>query len=176
MGVIMRKLSMNISSLLNGISGDSEYAKKAYRASQVRAMWAACVDKPFLDHTNSVYILNEAGNKTLIVYVDESIFAAELNARRELIKLKLLQEFGEDIQEFKILISRNTYKKNYPFKKEQDILSLNNIEPIPLSKKEKEKVNEIVCVVEDEKLRENLKKAIISDWELKKGQQKNNKL
>lgn len=168
----MKKLSSNITSLMSGVSGDSEHAKKAYRAAQVRSMWAACVDKIFLDHTNSVYIINENGEKTLIVYVDESIFAAELNAQRELIKLKLLKEFGEEIQEFKILISRSTYKKNYPFKKDQETSYMVEKDPLPLSEEEKEKVDSIVKVIDDEKLRESLRKAISSEWELKKGQQK----
>ena len=167
----MKKLSK----MIHRISDDSESAKKAYRAAQVKKMWSACVEEIFLEHTNSVYIINENEGKTLIVYVDESIYAAELNARRELIKLKLLKEFNEDIRDFKILISRSSYKKNYPFKKDRQISNSLDINPQPLTEEEINKVNDVSLLVENENLRKSLKKAMISDWELKKGQNKNNK-
>ena len=168
----MAKLSSSLSIFLNGIADNSDASRKAYRATQVRNMWTACVDNVFLDHTNSVYIINDKGIKTLIVYVDESIYAAELNGKRELIKLKFLKEFNENIEEFKILISRSNYKNNYPFKKDQEVNPPKNIELIALTKEEKIRVEEIVAVVENTNVRENLKKAITLDWELKKGSKK----
>lgn len=167
----MKKLSADISTLMKRFGADVSLAKKAQRAAQVRAMWAECVDKIILEHTNAIYIINNEGAKTLIVYVDESIFAAELNARRELIKLKLLQQFNEEIEDFKILISRGAYKNNYPFKT-HDEYEATQVESITLSDSEKEKVNEITSQIEDEKLRASLTKAITSDWEWKKGIEK----
>lgn len=170
----MRKLSSVIKSEINNIDSDISLSKKAYRAAQVRAMWADCVDEIFLEHTNSIYILNETDKntqkniKTLIVYVDESIFAAELNAQRELIKLRLLQKHNEEIDDFKILISRGNYKKNYPFLDHTGEKEINKV-AIPLDEDEKERIKEITSVIEDKKLRENLAKAMESEWVWKKG-------
>lgn len=166
----MRKLSQDILKVVNEVDEENEsLAKKAYRAAQVRAMWSECVGEIFLDHTNSIYIVREEERKTLIVYVDESIFAAELNAQRELIKLKFLQKFGEDIDEFKILISRGNYKKNFPFKLDQNQNLKNKTTPIPLSVNEKSRVAEITASIEDTKVRESLERAIVADLEWKKG-------
>lgn len=165
----MKKLSLDISTLINEIDGDISLVKKAYRAAQVRQMWSCCVDEQILSHTNSVYIITDDDSKTLIVYVDDSIYAAELNARRELIKLKLLQDFQEDIQDFKILISRGSYKNNYPFKKEESINDYRRIKSKPLSEGEKKKVRDITSRVDDIQLRDKLERAIVLDWEWKKG-------
>ncbi|MGI6106168.1 MAG: DciA family protein [Raoultibacter sp.] len=161
----MGQLSTGIRKVIASLGGDEEIAKKAHRAAQVREMWASCVDPVFLDHTNSVYILKEKEGKILIVYVDESIYAAELNARRELIKLKFLQTFNEDIEEFRILISRGNYKKNYPYKnkKGEKIKS-----PRELTKEEIKQIEEIAKIVENEKIQESLKQAMISDWQWRK--------
>ncbi len=163
----MGKLSVDISKVLNEIGKEDPQAYSAKRAAKVKEMWSACVEEMILEHTNSIYILKKEGLKQLIVYVDESIYAAELNARRELIKLKLLQEFNEQIDDFKILISRGNYKKNYPFRKEE---SLNGSYPsVPLDEEEMKEVEETVSGVENEELREKLKKAMVADLEWKKG-------
>jgi len=173
----MRKLSENLDDLYGQIGSNSQQARIAQRAAQVRSMWAACVQDIILEHTNSVYIIRENDEegergavvkKTLIVYVDESIFAAELNARRELIKLKLLQDFGEEIEEMKILISRGNYKRNYPFKESA-------VAPcafVPLDEAELAYVDEVASQIESTRLREKFKKAMIADLERKKGEEK----
>jgi len=190
----MKKVSENINEVYSQLGKDNSFAKIAHRAAQVRAMWAACVDEYILEHTNAVYIVKnteeiklskeqlpgnqnentppktkeeEAGKtKTLIAYVDDSITATELNARRELIKLKLLQEHNEKIDELKIFISRGDYRKNYPFRKKEE--GENGETPIPLTKKEKKEAENIASVIEDDKLREIALKAIIADKEWKK--------
>ncbi|MFQ9741302.1 MAG: DciA family protein [Slackia sp.] len=112
----MKSFSSVLQNSLRSTAASSELAAKAARANKVKQMWREAVDPVFLDHTNAVYIVREGDEKTLIVYVDDSMFAAELNARRELIKLKFLQKFNEEIEEFKILISRGRYNQNYPFR------------------------------------------------------------
>lgn len=153
-------------------------AAKAARANRVKQMWRSVVEiccrpnaQAFLDHTNSVYIIREgegdAQRKVLIVYVDESIFAAELNARREMIKLKLLERFGEEISEFRILISRGKYKENHPYREK----TLDYLPPTPerrpLPPEEVESIRERAEVIEDKRMREALLKAMISGLERK---------
>ena len=48
------------------------------------------------------------------MYVEDSLIAAEVDARREMIKLKFLELFGEEIDEFRIRVSRGKYKLSHP--------------------------------------------------------------
>ena len=124
----------------------------------------------FLDHTNSVYIMDKKGVKTLIVYMDESIFAAELNAQRELIRLHMHQMFGEDVQVFEIHVSRGSYKKQHPFSEMDD----DGIAPATdecdevLSADKRKFVEETVAAVGDARLRASLEKAMTADLKRRK--------
>lgn len=168
----MRKLSTGIHSLVNELDGDISLYKRIKRADRVKEMWAGCVDRIFLEHTNSIFIFTENEEKKLIVYVDESIFAAELNAQRELIKLRLLQKYNEDIDDFKIYISRGSYKKKYPFKETSFISENSSSISVPLNNEEKQMVEELISCVEDENLREKIRNAVTADLKWKKGRNK----
>lgn len=160
-------------------------AAKAARANKVKQMWKSVVEiccrpnaKAFLDHTNSVYIIREgegdAQRKILIVYVDESIFAAELNARREMIKLKLLERFGEDISEFRILISRGSYKENHPYREKTPDYLPPTPPRRPLPPEELEDLRGRAEAIEDVRMREALLKAMISGLERKSDEDSEN--
>jgi len=165
----MRKLSDDISDLYSGLGSKSSFAKVAQRASQVREMWAACVQDVILEHTNAVYIVNGEEGKSLIVYVDDSICASELNARRELIKLKLLQDFNEDIDQMKIYISRGSYKKNHPFIAEEEKDYQDGAPLAPLDQEELQKAEDTAALIDSPVLREKFLQAMVIDLEGKKG-------
>ena len=164
-----QQLSTAIGATMRGLIGDSEAAAKAMRTIKVQDMWRGVVDPVFLDHTNAVFIIQEKGQKVLIVYVDESIYAAELNARRELIKLAFLEKYHEDLNEFRIVISRGDYKKNHPFVRPEEPQPLVEYHPQPLDEAKKQEIYRQVEAIEDERLRNALVKAMISDLELKSG-------
>lgn len=171
----MTPFSLALRSSLKDAAGGSELARKAARANKVKQMWRDVAGQPFLDHTNAVYIIREHDEKVLIVYVDDSIFAAELNARRELIKLKFLQRHNEDIAEFRILISRGAYKKRYPFRAQDDLLpAVPQGRRVPLSDERIAELEQQCAAIEDEHLREALLKAMISDLEWKLGSEEQN--
>lgn len=101
------------------------------------------------------------------------MFAAELNARRELIKLKFLQKFNEEIEEFKILISRGRYKQNYPFRDQGgDPFYVGPAVRVPLPEERRAELEEQCSLISDERLRKSLLKAMISDLEWKSGIEK----
>ena len=75
----------------------------------------------------------------LVVYVDNSLVAAELNARRELIRLKYREQFKAVIDIFEIRISRGAYKNKYPFRELRD----RNEEYRPAHTLTQEELNEI---------------------------------
>lgn len=155
----MKKLSENISSLVHTINENNIEIKKIFRGSKVRSIWASCVEEIILDHTNAVYIFKEEEKKIMVVYVDESIFAAELNSRRELIKLKIKTEHNEDIDDFRILISRGNYKKNYPFKANEDPCSMFEKVSTPLSDAEKKQIESMSLRIENDRLQRKFKQA-----------------
>lgn len=165
----MPKLSGYMEKALARIPGiDLGELRKAQRVGNVRKMWVGLVDQIFLDHTNNVFVFKKDGRVEMHVYVDESIYAAELNNRRELIKWRCLEEYGEAIDDFHIHISRGKYKNHHPFRKREDN-DPDQREPIPLDSKEMETVDEACGKITDQRLRECFKKAMISDLEWKKG-------
>lgn len=173
----MKKLGNDIFAEIGRLMGDDEQAKINFRARQVRERYKAALESVyrdqaplFLAHTNNVYVMKKRDVKTLIVYVDESIFSAELNAQRELIKLKLLELFGEQIEEFEIYVSREKYKKNHPYLTDDRPESDEKHPPVQLDSNEKAYVSTVSATVEDERLREKLKKAMTADMEWKKGE------
>ena len=142
--------------------------RSALRASQVRAMWKDLVEEVIAQHTNGIYIVNESGKKILHVYVDESIYAAELNNRRELIVLLLQERFDEHVDEFQIHISYGMMKQRHPFAEETP--STENQNPaVPLDTEELAAVEEACMAIEDEGVRAQFKEAMIADLEWKKG-------
>ena len=141
--------------------------RKARRVEQVRNMWMGLVEQTFLDHTNNVFVFRKNNRTEMHVYMDESIYAAELNNRRELIKLECREKYGEAIDDFYIHISRGKYKEYHPFK---NVTPENNEyqPPVALCEKEMQDVEKACSKIEDKRLRESFKKAMISDLEWKK--------
>ena len=168
----MTSLSTVLSQTLRDAAQSDVLASKAARAYKVQHIWQVVVEiccrphaQVFLDHTNSVYIIREDDQKVLIVYMDDSIFAAEINARREMIKLKILERFGEEIDDFRILISRGDYKNKHPYSHYQNDTACISSSYTPLSSQEIHHINERASEIENQKVRNSLVKAMISGLE-----------
>lgn len=171
----MKKLGYDLELMIARMSGNDEQARINLRAHQVRDRYKQALEKVyknqaplFLAHTNNVYIMKKDGVKTLIVYVDDSIFAAELNAQRELIRLKLLELFGEEIEQFDIHVSRGNYKHNHPYLVESEESSRPSIESATLDEEEMNRVLTTSSVIEDEKVRKALESAMQANFKLQK--------
>lgn len=147
---------------------DMGQVRKAQRVQQVRDMWSHLVASLFLEHTNNVFVFEKDGHREMHVYVDESIYAAELNNQRELIKWRCREEYGEDIEDFHIHISRGKYKSYHPFAQAEDDRPDQN-QPAPLSKEEMEQVETTCESIPDERLKACFKKAMVSHLEWRKG-------
>lgn len=148
------------------------------RIQRIHDQFSQVVDPFILEHTNSVYLLrhknalgdsqaNEEVSKTesdskvfdLVVYVDNSLVAAELNARRELIRLKYREQFKILIDVFEIRISRGPYKDKYPFK-DQDVIPQTSTQGRELSEEETAHISELVEDISDKRIKESFIKAI----------------
>lgn len=175
----MRKVGADITYLVATLVGDDEQARINLRANQVRERFKRALETVyrdqaplFLAHTNNVYIMNKDDVRTLIVYVDESIYAAELNAQRELIRLHLLELFGEDVEAFEIYVSKPKFKNNHPYLAEVSQKADEKPPSIPLNDEEKAYVSDTVAHIENQHLRETLQKAMTADLEWKKGEKR----
>lgn len=173
----MKKIGANIDYLIAELAGDSDQARINLRARQVRERYSKVIKTVyrdtadlFLAHTNNVYIMRKDDVPTLIVYVDDSLFSAELNAQRELIKLKLLELFGEQIENFEIYVSRGSYKNNHPFIQENDGMPSKNPKRVPLDSNELQLVETTVSSIDDKRLRESIEKAMTADLERNKAE------
>ena len=176
----MEKIGVDIDVFLASLTGDEERARITIRARQVRDRYKTVLESVyrdvaplFLEHTNNVYIMNKNGVKTLIVYVDESIFAAELNAQRELIRLHILQMFNEDIAVFDIHVSRGAYKKKYLYKGKDapdsgDVELARDEVRQTLTTDQEAFIDQTVSGVADEKLRKVIEKAMTADLKRQK--------
>lgn len=190
----MQAFGSSTGRLIASLGGDPAEARKAARGAQVRAMWQNLMehnhDEFILAHTNNVYIILATGEpskngmryhddgkdaaatgrgKQLIVYVDDSAVAAELNARRELIKLQFLQHFNEDLDEFKIIISRGRYKQHHPFAGEEAHPYDDKAAPIALDGREQRLVNDQVSRIGNPALAQSFERAMEKDLAWKKG-------
>ena len=177
--VRMKKVGADIQRLISEIGGNTDAARVNMRTQQVRERYKAAIESVYPDqtaklhlaHTNNVIITSSKGVCTLIVYVDDSLFAAELNAQRELVKLRLLELFGEEIEDFQIKISRwKKFRENHPYIDEEQQGIGKEVPSIPLDENELSFVNRTAAVIEDEKVRESLEKAMKADLEWKKGE------
>lgn len=173
----MRKLGNDIDAAIRAMGGDSSAARINRRAHQVRDRYRQALQSVygeaathFLAHTNNVYIMDKDGVRTLIVYVDESIYAADLNAQRELIRLKLLELCKEEVEVFEIYVSRGNYKANHPYLTDKEEESDPVAPSIPLDSNEKSFVSNTVSAIEDERLRKTFEDAMTADMEWKKGE------
>lgn len=139
------------------------------RIRKVHSQFSQVVDPFILEHTNSVYLLRhkdlldsvrEEEIFDLVVYVDNSLIAAELNARRELICLKYREQFNIAIDTFEIRISRGHYKERYPFKNITDSSKIEKASLHELSQEEINQINEIVKDMPEGKLKGSFIRAI----------------
>lgn len=172
----MKSLAKSIEAFIASLTESNEYAKKEKRAAFVQSTWQHAVQKVYgdaaefiLSHTNAVYILFEQGEKCLVVYSDDSLVRSDLDARQEFIKLHF-RSAGEDVASFRILASRFGMKDRHPFSaSDKDSTEVSKLFEkavrTPLSVEKEREVARLVSVVEDERLREALKAAIVAELE-----------
>lgn len=162
-------LSQEIDKYLIKLGMDINQVRVQRRIQQVYAMWEDIIDPAIVKHTNAVFLKKTEQGKILTVYVDGSLYAAELRARQELIKIQFFCRYKEEISEFKVFISRGRYKTIYPFNKKEDKSSSSYVTPKDLSEKQKEMLIQALDKVQDKKFKESLMKAAITDIKWKNG-------
>ncbi len=139
------------------------------RIEKVHSQFAEVVDPFILRHVNSVYLLKSKsmeGMFDLVVYLDNSTCAAELNARRELIRLKYREMFDTLIDVFEIRISKGRYRESHPFcdgpaeRDPSDVVS-DDADPAQAAR-----IDELTSTIEDPALRNSFRRAMAANKRL----------
>ena len=170
----MRKLGGDINNLVDKLRGSSDAARVNFRILQVRERYRKAIESVYRDtaqlhlaHTNNVIITKD---KVLTVYVDDSLFAAELNAQREVIKLRLLELFGEEVEDFKIRTSQSKrYRDKHPFLADVTSSSSESYSYVQLDSDEESFIADTSSKIPDERIRDSFKRAMTADIKWKKG-------
>ena len=101
----LRPVSSSLSSFASSMPEEVKKRVLVQRKiEKTHAQFAELVDPFILKHTNSVYLLKSQavpGAYDLVVYLDNSTCAAELNARRELLRANRRNDVGYRGSSFK---------------------------------------------------------------------------
>lgn len=139
------------------------------RIEKVHSQFAEVVDPFILRHVNSVYLLRSKsvdGMFDLVVYLDNSTCAAELNARRELIRLKYRERFDTLIDVFEIRISKGRYRDSHPFCGDAAEGKPSDAVAADMDPSESSRIDELASVIEDPALRNSFKRAMAANKRL----------
>lgn len=131
------------------------------KIEKTHQQFSELVDPFILKHTNSVYLLKSQtteGAFDLVVYLDNSTCAAELNARRELLRFEYLDRFGVVIDVFEIRISRGAYKEKHPFAKKPQPSP--DAGQAPLSEQDRADIEKMTAGIDDLRLRKSFQRAM----------------
>lgn len=169
---------------------------------RIYGQFSQLVNDFILEHVNAVYLLNPESTdgldvlpdgqkepraktsrkpykKRLIVYVDNSLVAAELDARKELIRFKYLSEFDVELVDFEVNISKGRYRASHPYIdedsplgagihqsgkcSEDEIVSRETLTPSEL-----ECIDSLMEKVEDPRLRKSFERAMAATFNRKR--------
>lgn len=104
--------------------------------------------------------------KKLVVYVDSSLVSAELNAQRELIRLRYLTDFSVELVGFDIKLSRGGYLNKHPYRDRKDAEREPEVSVSreTLSAEDLSYIDKVSSSIEDDRLRETFKKAMTASF------------
>lgn len=175
----MRKFSSEVTAAIASFGGDPSQARLHARVAHVQSCFKGVVTRVYPDaadlilrHVNAVYITREGDEKKFSVYVDESIFAAELNAQREMMKLMFLKMYGENLGTFDIHVSRGTQRHRHPFAHVENGETQVR-QARALSQAQRLAIEEKNAGVQNDRVRSALGKAMVADFSTKMGKTSN---
>lgn len=173
---------------IKNLVGEIERGNPDLSASaRIKRAWNMTVDKRIQEHVTAVFVVPETGATEVIVYVDSSIWATELNMQSELLRLNLnlelnrvfseylrMEDDTEQVRSLSFQVSRDVYKapniKMTTFEQlEEQERRLSEIEPGVLSDEEKASLQEAAAHIENEELREAAYLAAKKNLEWQKG-------
>lgn len=155
--------------------------------ARVKRAWNLSVDTRIADHVTAVFVVPNTAASEVIVYVDSSIWAAELNMQTELLRLKLNIELNKDGQSDPNVMRRAEQVEKLTFKvsrdkyvaRERKLSTLQLIEeqdeeyrkaqPVALDEEELSGLEDALSQIENEQLRASAYAAAKANLEWQKG-------
>lgn len=140
--------------------------------ARVISVWRRMSASSSCRHIGGVQLLEKRVSRELVVYVDSTTWMYELNMRRD----ELLQEWnflcGEENADLRV--NSLSFKLSSAGRSRGHVAALANygeqraLPPVPLNPEERAWVEERVCKIPDENLREHARRAMIATLEWKK--------
>jgi hypothetical protein len=158
------KLSAEIDNFIKNNSSE-----RFSRGMHLQKAWESVASTQALKHTDNVVFSIKTKHPCVLVYVDNSHWAAELGTQKELYRLLLEKETGWEIDDLKFFVTRKAMFKKLFQKKKEEQQNETNITPLPLDEYEDRYTRELVSPIKDERLKKRLYKAMKTDFEWKKG-------
>ena len=74
-------------------------------------VWRKIAPEHFQKHTDNVVYSTKSEKTEILVFTDDSSYAAELSMDKELYRLRMQGELGKEISDIKFLVSRKTAQR-----------------------------------------------------------------
>ena len=155
--------------------------------ARVKRAWNLSVDKRISEHVTAVFVVPNTAASEVIVYVDSSIWATELNMQSELLRLNLNIELNKDADEPSNVMRKAEQVEKLTFKvsKEQYVArdrrlttlqlleaedeDYRKAQPVALDEEELSGLEEALSHIENDQLRDTAYAAAKANLEWKKG-------
>jgi hypothetical protein len=143
---------------------------------QLQVLWENIASEQELKHTDNVVFSPKAIKPTILIYVDDNAWAANLTMNKEMYRLYFSKELNQTINEVVFLVTRNTaLKKEFKKNERQKPSYIEEGSIASLSGEELRHARKLVLEIPDKELRIKLFNALIKDSEWKKGIKRQNK-
>ena len=155
--------------------------------ARVKRAWNLSVDKRIAEHVTAVFVVPNTAASEVIVYVDSSIWATELNMQSELLRLNLNIELNKDADEPSNVMRKAEQVEKLTFKvskeqyaaRERRLTTLQLLEaededyrkaqPVALDEEEVSGLEEALSHIENDQLRDTAYAAAKANLEWQKG-------
>jgi len=155
--------------------------------ARVKRAWNLSVDKRIAEHVTAVFVVPNTAASEVIVYVDSSIWATELNMQSELLRLNLNIELNKDADEPSNVMRKAEQVEKLTFKvskeqyaaRERRLTTLQLLEaededyrkaqPVALDEEELSGLEEALSHIENDQLRDTAYAAAKASLEWQKG-------
>lgn len=155
--------------------------------ARVKRAWNLSVDKRIAEHVTAVFVVPNTAASEIIVYVDSSIWATELNMQSELLRLNLNIELNKDADEPSNVMRKAEQVEKLTFKvskeqyaaRDRRLTTLQLLEaededyrkaqPVALDEEELSGLEEALSHIENDQLRDTAYAAAKANLEWQKG-------
>ena len=155
--------------------------------ARVKRAWNLSVDKRIAEHVTAVFVVPNTAASEVIVYVDSSIWATELNMQSELLRLNLNIELNKDADEPSNVMRKAEQVEKLTFKvskeqyaaRDRRLTTLQLLEaededyrkaqPVALDEEEISGLEEALSHIENDQLRDTAYAAAKANLEWQKG-------